>query len=159
MALDLDRHGEALPVIRREMEAISDATARSEAVTDLAREALRQNDAAIADAGDPVLRMSLIADKLLVVRNFAGAVGNKIGIELGDLGLKSWQAFKEGLPQGVGVVGRFGPLIVLGTFIAGPIGGIAMVLPAFKSAAKLLSKIVGEKPAPKKATRKQAART
>jgi hypothetical protein len=142
LALDLDRHVEALPAIQRDMQTLSEAATGSEALTGPARDALRQNDTAIADAVDPVLRTSLIADKLLVVRNFTGAVGSKIGIELGALGLRSWEAFKESLPQGIGVAARFGPLLLLGTLIAGPVAGIAMVLPAFKSVARLLNKMI-----------------
>jgi hypothetical protein len=69
----------------------------------------------------------------------------KIGSELGELGAKSWDAFKEGFPKGVGMVARGGPLVLLATAIAGPAGGIAASVAAFRPLSKLYNKVVGKK--------------
>jgi hypothetical protein len=105
------------------------AAAASRAASEAAIEALNQNDRAIQDARDANLRTGLIGDKLLVVRNFAGAVITKIGTELGELGTKSWGAFREEFPKGIGMVARGAPLVLLATAIAGPAGGSRLPLP------------------------------
>jgi hypothetical protein len=144
LALDLYRHADTVPIIQDNISAISELASHSEVVTSAANSALVQNDAAISETANTVLRVSLVADKALVVRNFVGAVANKLGIEIADLSTQSWLALKEGFPQGVGIAARIGPLLVLGSMIAGPAGGIAAVLPAFKPVASLLKKIVAE---------------
>jgi hypothetical protein len=154
LALDLDRSPDAVPAIREQMDAIKAAVEKSEAVTKEAIGALTQNDTAIEDASDPVVQRGLIADKLLVFRNFAGAViggiGDywgaaraKVGPELGQLIGESWQAIKDELPKGIGAAARVAPLIVLVTMagvIAGPVGSIASAVPAFKPIADVLKK-------------------
>jgi hypothetical protein len=163
LALDLDRHAESIPVIQTEMDAIKSAVEISDNVTADAVHALRQNDAAIEDALDGVVQRSLIADKLLVFRNFAGAVLGgiaipgrgiagrvavglaKAGTELSELGGKSWSAIKDEFPKGVGAAARVAPmvgLITLAGWIAGPVTGIASVVPAFKPIADTLKKVV-----------------
>jgi hypothetical protein len=55
--------------------------------------------------------------------------------ELGELGGKSWRAIKDELPKGIGTAARIAPVIGLVTLagvIAGPVGSIASVVPAFK---------------------------
>ena len=137
IALELDRFAEVVPTIQDHASAISNAAAQSAAVTQAAGRALRQNDPAINDAYDPLLRTSLVADKLLVIRNFIGAVGSKVSIEISDLSAKSWQAFKVGLPEGIETAARIGPLMALATVVAGSAGVLAATLPAFKSVAGL----------------------
>jgi hypothetical protein len=70
LALDLDRNGDAVPIIRRQMDAIKVAAEKSGATTEATISALAQNDAAIADATDLVERTGLVADNLLVFGNF-----------------------------------------------------------------------------------------
>jgi hypothetical protein len=156
MALDLDRIRDAIPVIREQMAAIQVAAENSGAVTEETTVALAQNDAAIEDAIDPVVRRSLVADKLLVFRNFAGAVIGgaasygrgalaKAGAELGELGGKSWQAIKDELPNGFGTAARIAPVIGLVTLagvIAGPVGSIASVVPAFEPISNALKNAI-----------------
>jgi hypothetical protein len=87
------------------MAAIKAAAEKSGAVTEEAIGALTQNDLAIEDATDPVARTRLIADKVLVARNFVSAVsreaaryGRKAGTELAGLGGDIWKAIRIGLP-------------------------------------------------------------
>jgi hypothetical protein len=156
LALDLDRNADAVPTIRELMDAIQSAAARSEAVTAEGVAALAQNDGAIKDATDPVVRTSLVADRLLVFRNFAGAVVggiasygrialSKTGVELGELGSKSWRAIKDELPKGIGATARIAPLVGLVTLtgvIAGPVASVASAVPAFKPIADTLKNAI-----------------
>jgi hypothetical protein len=141
LALDLDRSADAIPAIRGQMAAITAAAEKSGAVTPEAISALTQNDAAIEDATNPVAQRSLVADKLLVLRNFAGAVVKGIATaraELGELAGNSWQAIKVELPKGFGAAARVAPLIGLMTLagvVAGPLVGVASVVPTFLSKA------------------------
>jgi hypothetical protein len=152
LALDLDRIADAIPAIREQMAAIKAAAEKSGAVTEEAIIALTQNDAAIEDATDPVVRTSLIADKLLVVGNFARAViggiascGRRVGTELGELAGKSWQAIKDELPTGIGATARIAPLVGLVTLagvIAGPAASVASIVPAFKPISEALKNAI-----------------
>lgn len=146
LALDLDRNPGAVPILRERMGEIKQAAEQSQAATEQAIDALAQNDNAIEEATDPVLRTSLVADKLLVVRNFIGAAASALGkakAELGDVSEKSWAAIKAELPKGIGFVARVAPFMGLVTLIgwlAGPVTGIAAVVPGFKaSPARLTS--------------------
>ena len=114
LALDLDRNADTISAIQQEMDAVKVAAAQSGAVTEEAINALTHNDAAIEDAIDPVVRTSLIADNLLVLRNFASAVIGgiagygrlaiaKVGPELTGLGGDIWQEIRGHLPNGVGL--------------------------------------------------------
>jgi hypothetical protein len=152
LALHLDRTADAIPTIREQMDAIKAAAAQSGAVTEDAIVALAQNDAAIEDATDPVVRTSLIADKLLVVGNFGRAIvggiascGRTIGTELGELAGETWQAIKDQLPKGMGATARIAPLVGLVTLagvIAGPAASVASMVPAFRPISKALRNAV-----------------
>ena len=74
LALDLDRQPDLIAAVAQQATAITTAAATSEVVTPKAIAALGQNDAAISSATDALLWTSLIADKVLVVGNFARAV-------------------------------------------------------------------------------------
>lgn len=148
LALDLDRIADAVPTIREQMGAIKAAAEKSEAVTEEAIRALTQNDVAIEDAIDPVVQRRLVADKLLVIGNFARTViggiascGRTVGTEFGELVGKSWQAIKDELPKGIGAAARIAPLVGLVTLagvIAGPVASVASAVPAFKPIADTL---------------------
>jgi hypothetical protein len=144
LALDLDRNPETVPVIRERMEEIQQEAKQSEAATKQALGALGQNDAAIEDATDPVLRTSLVADKLLVVRNFLSAAASVAAKELSEVAGPSWAAIKAELPKGIGAATRVAPFMGLIAFIgwaAGPVAGIASVVPAFKPIAAAFGKL------------------
>lgn len=150
LALDLDRISESVPAIRLHAEEIVEAAAESGGAWDRALAALRRIDPAIqASTGDPLLQRSLIADKLLVLRNFGGAVvgglahgGRIVTSELADLAGKSWQEIKSELPKGFGTAARISPLLLLATLLAGSTGGIAASLPAFKPLATALRRVL-----------------
>jgi hypothetical protein len=152
LALDLDRNPDAIPIIHQQMNTIQAVAFQSGAVTEDAIGALTQSDPDIEGAADPMVRISLIADKLLVLRNFAGAViggvanyGRIAGAELGELAGKSWLAIKDELPKGVGAAARIAPLVALVTLagvVAGPVATIASVVPVFKPIAETLKNAV-----------------
>jgi hypothetical protein len=160
LALHLDRSADAIPTIQAEMGAITTAAVQSGIVTEGAIGALSQNDAAIEDATDPVVRTGLIADKLLVFRNLAGAMIGGVmtygrialaaaGPELGGLAGKSWQVIKDELPKGIGTAARIAPVIVLMTLagvIAGPIGSIASAVPVFGPISDALKNMIKDPP-------------
>ena len=144
LALDLDRQPDAVLLIEQRTDEIRVAAEQSGAATESAVKALAQNDAAIASAADPLLRTRLIADKLLVVGNFARAAASRAWTELNEVGAASWEALKRELPIGVGIAARVGPLMALTVAIAGPIGGLASATPALKPLAGVFKKMVGD---------------
>jgi hypothetical protein len=149
LALELDRRLDALPVIEQGAKQIEEAARQSGAVTESAVRALAQNDAAIRAARDPVLRNSLIADKLLVIGNFARAVAEKAWTEIGEIGADSWKEIKEKLPKGVGAAARAAPLmglVTLTVWIAGPVIGVAAAVPAWKSLSGTFQKLADDSP-------------
>lgn len=154
LALALDRNPGSVPVIDQRSEEIRAAAEQSGAATEQAIQALAQNDPAIRSALDPLLRTRLVADKLLVVGNFARAVVNKAWAEINELGAASWDALKRELPTGVGIAARVGPLMTLTFLIAGPVGGLAAAAPALGPLAGVFKKIIGDST---KATRRKGA--
>jgi hypothetical protein len=152
LALDLDRSADAIPTIREQMDAIKTAAAQSGAVTEDAIVALTQTDAAIEDATDPVVRISLIADKILVFRNFVGAVIGGIAscgsiaiaqarAGLGELAGKSWEEVKNQLPKSIGATAALVPpfaLVGLAVWLTDPVTGVAVTVATFKPMAKIL---------------------
>ncbi len=148
LALDLDRRPDALPVIEQQANEIQDAAQRSGAATENAVRALAQNDADIdAAANNSVLRNSFIADKLLVIGNFARAATGKVWSELSELGADSWEAVKENLPKGIGTAARVGPLMALmtlATLTAGAVAGVASAVHAWKPFSRVFKRMVGE---------------
>ncbi len=160
LALDLDRRTDVLPVIEQQANEIQNAAQRSGAATENAVRALAQNDAAInAAANNSVLRNSLIADKLLVIGNFARAAAGKVWSELSEFGADSWEAVKENLPKGIGTAARVGPLMALmtlATLIAGPVAGVASAVPAWKPFSRAFKKMVGDDANPERMPRTKA---
>jgi hypothetical protein len=153
LALDLDRNADAVPTIREQMDAIKAAAAQSGAVTEEAIDALAQNDADIEDATDLVVRTRLIADKLLVFRNFAGAVIGgiasygrmaltKAGPELGQLVGKSWEEIKNQLPKGIGMAVTVAPFLLLADQIHDPYLRMGAAVPALAPIARVLKNAI-----------------
>jgi hypothetical protein len=144
LALNLDRNPEAVPVIRERMEEIQQGAEHLQAATEQAIRALGQNDAAIEDATDPVLRTTLVADKLLVMRNFLSAAAATVGKELGEVAGPSWAAVKLELPKGIGAVARVAPFMGIVAFVGwawGPVAGLAAAVPALKPIFDVFSKV------------------
>ncbi|HEY1936213.1 MAG TPA: DUF4062 domain-containing protein [Acetobacteraceae bacterium] len=152
VALTIVRNPQNIDAIEREVESIRASAASSAAVTERAVEALAVNDPEIASTRDINLKADLLADKILVVRNFASAAVHgaarsglasvhgvqsamiAAGRELTALGAESWQAAKTNLPRGVGDAARIAPLLaltVLALQIAGPIGAIGAIVGGF----------------------------
>ena len=152
LALDLDRSADAVPTIREQMAAIKAAAIQSGAVTKEAVSALAQNDNAIEEATDPLVRTSLVADKLLVFRNFVGAVigglasyGSiaiaKARAGLDELAGKSWEEVKNQLPKSIGATAALVPpfaLVGLAVWLTDPVTGVAVTVATFKPMAKIL---------------------
>ncbi|MGA8760514.1 MAG: toll/interleukin-1 receptor domain-containing protein, partial [Stellaceae bacterium] len=113
VALDLHRLPDALPAIEQRAHEIEEAAQKSGAVTPDAVRALAKNDAAIDAAANLVLRGSLVADKLLVVGNFARAVAGT--------------GWARGLSVGLGMALTAAPLMALAYSMAGPVGALAVI--------------------------------
>ncbi len=77
---------------------------------------------------------------------------------MSELGATSWQAIKDELPKGVGLLARVGPLMGLSVLIAGPVGGLAGAAPALKPLANALKKLVGKPRPPSKGKRASSNR-
>ena len=148
LALDLDTHAESVPAIQTEMDAIQLAVRGPGAATADAVRALGQNDAAIEDAIDPVVERSLVADKLLVFRNFARAVIggiaahgwnalDKAGPELANLSGDVWKEVRACLPSGNGLAITVAPLFILADQIGDPYLRIGAAVPAVAPVARL----------------------
>lgn len=155
LALDLDRSADALPIIQEQMAVIEATAEKSGAVTDRTIVALTQNDVAIEDAIDPVVQRSLVADKLLVFRNFAGAVIGgavscgrgalaKAGTELAGLSGEVWKEVRARLPGAVGLTVTVAPLLLLADQIGDPYLRIGAAVPALAPIASILKKAIAD---------------
>jgi hypothetical protein len=164
LALDLDRSADVIPAIREQMAAITAAAEKSGAVTLEALGALTQNDAAIEDAINLVAQRGLVADKLLVIRNFVSAIldgiasyGAKAGTGLAELAEKSWDEINNQLPKSIGATAALVPpiaLVGLAVWLSDPMTGVAVSVAAFRPMAKILKNLArGKKPAKAKKRR------
>jgi formylglycine-generating enzyme required for sulfatase activity len=169
LALSIQRDATLLTAVRAELEEIKKEASVSEAVTEASRAALKENDPDIEVARTLDVLAGLLADQLLVVRNFGsvavtyvrkhgasaavalGAGLARAGSELKELGGNSWEAAKVNLPEGVGAAARILPVglvIALLANIAGPVAGLAALSGGFKQLAKAINKLknIGEPP-------------
>jgi Leucine-rich repeat (LRR) protein len=179
LALAVQRNPTTIRAVQRNTDAIKQAAADSDAATDEALAALKEHDADIEAARNTVTRAGLLADHLLVVRNFASeglravrsggqtiahAVKPALGraaTELGELSGESWKQVKTNLPEGIGTAARLlpvGALAVLLISIAGPVGGLAALSGGFKELAKAIRKFSGRKKNPKDKPKKPKQR-
>jgi hypothetical protein len=153
LALDLDRVADAVPMIREQMAAIKATAEKSEIVTEEAIGALKQNDGAIEDAIDPGVQRRLVADKLLVVGNFARAVIGgiasssrsaltKAGTELAGMSGDVWKEVRARLPGAVGLTVTVAPLLLLADQISDPYLRIGAAVPALTPIASILKKAI-----------------
>jgi hypothetical protein len=155
LALDLDRNADAVPIIQEQMVAIEATAEKSDAVTEGTIVALTQNDAAIEDAIDLVVQSGLIADKLLVFRNFAsaairgaasygrGAIA-KAGTEIAGVTGEVLKEVRARLPGAVGLAVTVAPLLLLADQISDPYLRIGAVVPAFTPVASVLKKAIAD---------------
>ncbi len=179
LALSIQRDPTLLDAVAAELETIKKEASVSEAVTGAVVAALKENDPDIKAARTLDVLAGLLADTLLVVRNFgsvavtyvhkhgesaASALGAglaRAGSELKELGGNSWEAAKINLPEGVGAAARILPVglvIALLANIAGPVAGLAALSGGFKQLAKAINKLkgVGDPPKGKEAKPKVA---
>jgi PTS system mannose-specific IIA component len=152
LALAIQRDAQLIEAIQAETRIIKSEAESSDAVTARAAKALKETDPDIAEARDLEARASLVADQLLVVRNFASellsavrehgaSLGTavtpglrSIGSELRDVGAKSWKETKTNLPPGVGITARLIPLALLVALlsqISQPLAGLAALVGSF----------------------------
>jgi hypothetical protein len=163
LALALESNSANIPAIRKETDVIKAAAANSEAVTANAVNALRENDEAITEAPNSQVATTLVADQLLVTRNFASAVVgaiireapnlaaivgsglSRMGTEVAGLGGQSWQAIRSGLPKGLEITATALPLVALvglAENIFGPVIAMGSLLPAFRPLTNAITKII-----------------
>ena len=146
-----------LDSITANTRVIKETATNSEIVTQEAAEALRENDDQIRDARTIVVQSRLIADQLLIIRNFVGGAAlfarhalapsaKRVALELGELGSESWSEVKANLPAGIGTASRALPLVALIGLLAAispHVAGIAGAAAAFSPLSRALRKIVG----------------
>ncbi|WP_271586051.1 hypothetical protein [Bradyrhizobium sp. CCBAU 53415] len=157
LALAIQSDLGTLETIQANTSSVKEIAAASEIVTDAAANALREDDDQIHNARNVAVQARLIADQLLILRNFAGgaalfarrALGpsaKQVGIELGELGMKSWEEIKDNLPAGVGIASRALPVVALIGLLAAispPVAGIAGAAAAFRPLSRALKQILG----------------
>lgn len=174
VALSIQGDITSLDVITENAKIIKDTASASEIVTRAAANALNENDIEIRDARGIVVQARLVADQLLVIRNFAGGAAlsvrqalstgtKRAALEIGELGSKSWDQVKTNLPEGIGAASRALPIVALIGLLAtisGPIAGIAGAAAAFKPLSTALKKIIesAEKAQPKTEAKQETKR-
>jgi hypothetical protein len=158
LALAIQSNAEVLEEVTWQTKIIKAEARASPVVTVRANAALTENDSAIEDARTIDLRAGLVADQLLVVRNFLSAavsfVGKQtvsatviVGAELGELGADVWKSTKEGLPEGTEVAAKVLPLTLVAALLAyvtDPVTALASLSPAgFRPLLRAVEKLRG----------------
>lgn len=160
LALEVQRDGHAIQTIQRHTNTIKGVAATSDEVTAAAAAALKAQDADIATARTPVVRARLVADQLLVVRNFVGEVvrivrtGAKRAATSPAL-QRAGSEFNDGLSQGSKLTGGMLPVVGAGLLIGliDPVAGLAAFVGGFKLLGKVLGKSAPGKPSKKPSTK------
>jgi transcriptional regulator with XRE-family HTH domain len=146
IALQIEKTSEIIRDIQTKTEMIQDAAAASDAVAPGAIEALRANEPDIAQAKNVEQAADLIADNLLVFRNFVSAAVRFVTqtglIKAAD----AWLVIKPDFQEGARAAARILPplaVIALLTSIAGPVAGLAGILRGdiFKPITSAISKL------------------
>jgi hypothetical protein len=144
LALSIQRDADFLSAIQSNMVGIKQVATESQDVTRNAVAALTENDEEIERSRNLDVQAGLIADDVLVARNFVGAAVASLrnfGSELKEVGDKSWEAVKTNLPDGVGTAAWLLPLGGL-VYLLGPyVGGLAVLLQAFKPHARAIEQL------------------
>jgi len=172
IALHLQRDPKVIKGIQRETDSIKLAAADSGAATGNAVKALHEHDADIAEARNNTVRARLLADHLLVVRNFIGetlhgareamrpaaqTVGQglaTVGNELKDVGKESWKEIKKEIPKAAGMLPRAALFILLASVVH-PTAGLAVFAKSFSHLAKAAKKLARRGAAPKARKKKR----
>lgn len=162
LALAIQGDRTLLVAIQAETAEIKVAAASSEAVTNNAVAALQENDAEIEEASALEVRASLIADQLLIVRNFVSEILRAVrdygteavakmtpslkqaSSDLKEVGTEIWEEVRQNLPRGVGKAARVLPLVILVGLLAKislPVAGLATLVGGFKPIAKAIKQL------------------
>lgn len=142
LALDIEKSPETIAEIQSKTSLIIEAASRSEAVAVGAVNALSENEVDIAQSVDLTTTADLVADQLLITRNFTSEVVRSILHN----GAEAWNIIKPDLQDGAKTAARILPplaVIALITSIAGPIAGLAGILNTdiFRSVAAAIPRV------------------
>ncbi len=149
LALGLERSQSAVSDIERLAKEVQSIASESEIVAESAVSALSENDISIDQASTVNQKADLLADKLLVIRNFVSETIRSVV----DSGLSyvdgTWKVIKPDFQEGARNAARIlPPLAVIGlvTHLAGPIPGIAALLHGdmFKPVANTIKRILAK---------------
>ena len=149
LALGLEHSPESVREVEHLARQVNEIANLSEIVAESAVAALGENDIGIEQAGSVNQKADLLADKLLVVRNF---VSETVRFVI-DSGLSfvdgAWTVVKPDFQEGARNAARILPplaVIALVTSLAGPIPGIAALLHGdmFKPVANAVKRILAK---------------
>jgi hypothetical protein len=127
IAAGLEKDPEIIDKALQEMQAIHSAAAGSEIVAPGAVDALGENEPDIREAQSVEVKADLVADRLLIHRNFVSEALRAIARKSGD----AWEVVRPDFVAGSKAAARMLPplaVIALITTIAGPIAGLAGLL-------------------------------
>jgi len=149
LALGLERSPESVRDVEILAKQINEIADSSDIVAESAVAALGENDISIEQAGSVNQKADLLADKLLVIRNFVSETVRSVI----DSGLSfidgAWRVVKPDFQEGARNAARILPplaVIALVTSLAGPIPGIAALLHGdmFKPVANAVKRILAK---------------
>lgn len=151
LALGIERSPEIINDLRVQAEVIQQVASSSDLVAQSAIEALSENDVEILQAETTDQEADLLADKLLVIRNFVSESVRwtvEGGVKLID---DTWQIIKPDFQEGMKAAAKIAPpltIIALITSIAGPIAGLATLLHGdiFRPVSSAIKKILAKEP-------------
>lgn len=151
LALGIERSPEAISDLHVQVEAIQQVASDSDLVAQSASNALSENDVGILQAESTDQEADLLADKLLIIRNFASESVRWMvegGVKLID---DTWQVIKPEFQEGMKAAAKIAPpltIIALITSIAGPIAGLAALLHGdiFRPVSNAIKKILAKEP-------------
>ncbi len=146
LAITFERSPAVMDTLQTESNAVTKFAQKSDVVSEAAIEALAENEPAIVSAVDEKERAELLADKLLILRNFVSESVRAISHKSTNAAKDSWEIIKPDFQEGAKNAARILPplaVIALLTSIAGPVAGLAGILKGdvFKSVSSALSKI------------------
>jgi hypothetical protein len=149
LALGLERSPDTVTGVERLAKEVNSIAAQSDIVGESAVSALAENDISIDQADTVNQKADLLADKLLVIRNFVSEIIRSYfdsGITFID---GTWKTVEPDFREGARNAARILPtLAVVGlvTYLAGPIPGIAALLHGdmFKPIANSVKRIVAK---------------
>jgi hypothetical protein len=153
LAVGLEKNPEVINKVLEETAAIENAAAKSDAVAPGALTALRENEADIREAKTVEVAADLVADKLLIIRNFVSEGIRYIARQSAAAGTEVWHIVKPELEVGLRSTARMLPQIAVAALLESigvPITGISAALkgPLFKPVSSAISKVRRSKSSP-----------